>query len=275
MKKILLATTALVLSAAVADAQAVRIGGYAYMGVTSTGGTTTFTHAGRLNFTAAVEADHGLAFSMFSRNNIAPGGAWTSDRLWVRVSASGLTFTVGNTNGAVRALARTLAYYGYDDGGFAAAETAPGTIFQNDGNAAFSQNALLQYRIGDLSVAASTSLASAGRVSEVAAAYTVNAITVAAGISSAAGNPWALRAAYNGGDWNVALGHNSAGTTALVGSYTMGAITVGAAGMRQTAGNTYGLNVGYNLGGGATASATFGRNSAGVSSVRAGVIFTF
>jgi outer membrane protein OmpU len=246
------------------------------MGVTSTGGTTTFNHAGRLTFTAAVEADHGLAFSMFTRANIAPGGAWTNDRLWVRVAASGLTFTVGNVNGAVRSLARVSAFYGYDDGGFTAADTAPGTLFQNDGNTTVrNQNALVQYRIGDVSVAASTSLANAGRISEVAAAYTFSGITVGAGISSAAGNPWALRAAYNGGDWNVALGHNSDGTTGLTGAYTVGAITVGAAAMRQTAGNTYGLNVGYNLGGGATASVSYGRPATGSSSVRAGVIFTF
>ncbi|MCB1395658.1 MAG: porin, partial [Rhodobacteraceae bacterium] len=74
MKKILLASTALVLSAGLAHAQAVTITGSGRMGITGmdAGGGWNWSQEHRLdlNFNVSVEADHGLTF-----------GAWTRARM--------------------------------------------------------------------------------------------------------------------------------------------------------------------------------------------------
>ena len=269
MKKILLASTALAFSAGMASAQ-VAIGGYGFVGITNTGGATTVGHGARLTFTGTVQADHGVTFTMFSRNTIAPGGAWAHDRMRIDVSAMGLTLSVGNTNGAVRTLARTAYYYGYNDGGIYGADTgSAGTGFATDGG----QNVTARYNYDAFSVAVSAPIA--GGSAEIAARYSASGLTLAAGVSTAAGNPYALHASYNGGDWTVGAGYASLNNRFVVGgSYNFDAITVGAA-VQSTGGVTnYGLNVGYNLGGGATLSATVGV-AGGVTTVGAGAFFSF
>lgn len=269
MKKILLASTALAFSAGMASAQ-VAVGGYGFVGVTNTGGATTVGHGARLTFTGTVQADHGVTFTMFSRNSITPASTWASDRMRIDVSAMGLTLSVGNTNGAVRTLARAAYYYGYNDGGIFGADTgSAGTGFQNDGG----QNVTARYNYDAFSVAVSAPIA--GGSAEIAARYSASGITVAAGVNTAAGNPYALHAAYNGGDWTVGAGYASLNNRFVIGgSYRFDAITVGAA-VQSTGGATnYGLNVGYNLGGGATLSATVGVVGA-VTTVGAGAFFSF
>ena len=70
MKKILLASTALVLSAGLAHAQAVRITGEGRMGIMYTnagGGVWAQENRLQFNFNVAVEADHGLTFGAWTR----------------------------------------------------------------------------------------------------------------------------------------------------------------------------------------------------------------
>jgi hypothetical protein len=84
MKKILLATSALVLSAAAANAQAVRITGEGrmgimyssvrFVGITLASGWAQENRL-RLNFNVSVQADHGLSFGAFSRVRINNGGS--------------------------------------------------------------------------------------------------------------------------------------------------------------------------------------------------------
>ncbi len=267
MKKILLASTALAFSAGMASAQ-VTIGGYGFMGVTSTGGVTTVAHGARLTFTGTVQADHDLTFSMFSRQSIAPGGVVTGDRMWVRAAGHGLTLTVGNTNGAVRSLARTAYYYGFNDGGIFGAEANPAALFQADAG----QNIYAQYAFDGLTVGASTTIAAPNQI-EIAARYSMSGFTVAAGINAST-SAYAIHLGYNGGDWAVGAGYNSANTLVVGGSYTFNDVTIGAA-IQSTGGATnYGLNVGYNLGGGATLSGTVG-STGGVTTLGAGVFFSF
>ena len=288
MKKILLASTALAFSAGMASAQ-VAVGGYGFMGITNNAAGTTVNHGARLTFTGTVQADHGVTFTMFARQTISAGGNTgsvfalspaapnavannaTFDRLRVDVSAMGLTLSVGNTNGAVRTLARTAYYYGYNDGGIYGADTgSTGTGFQTDGQ----QNVTARYNYDAFSVAVSAPIA--GGSAEIAARYSASGITVAAGVNTAAGNPYALHASYNGGDWTIGAGYASLNNRFVVGgSYNFDAFTIGAA-VQSTGGATdYGLNVGYNLGGGATLSATVAVNAAGATTVGAGAFFSF
>jgi outer membrane protein OmpU len=278
MKKILLASTALAFSAGMASAQ-VTVGGYGYMGVINSGGNTDIRYGSRLTFTGTVEADHGVTFSMFTRSSqvggqFATGGApaahWTQDYTFVRVAGHGLTLTVGNTHGAVRNLARTAAFYGFNDSGIFAADTGDATLFQTDG----AQNAYVSYAFDGLTVGASANLAGVSQV-EIGARYSMSGFTIGAGINATT-SAWAINAAYNGGDWTVGAGINSNNRVAVIGSYTFNDVTVRAAIENEGGLTGYGLDVGYNLGGGATLSATVGQaRLTGVTTIGAGVFFSF
>ena len=120
MKKILLATSALVLSAAAANAQAVRIGGEGRMGViyesVRFGGLSAsqWVQENRLqfNFTVSVQADHGLSFGAFTRARITNGniGVFSGSRVWVEANNFRLTF--GNVDGAIRGAGVSHGYAG-------------------------------------------------------------------------------------------------------------------------------------------------------------------
>jgi hypothetical protein len=120
MKKILLATSALVLSAVAANAQAVRIGGEGRMGViyesVSFGAfsASEWAQENRLqfNFSVSVEADHGLSFGAFTRARITNGntGVFSGSRVWVEANNFRLTF--GNVDGAIRGAGTSHGYAG-------------------------------------------------------------------------------------------------------------------------------------------------------------------
>lgn len=286
MKKILLATSALVLSAGVAQAQ-MTVNGFSYMGITNvtsgplgTTGAATVRYGTRLFFNATVRGDHGLVFTSQLRanfrNNTTAGypantfNAGTAvdplfDRLWVRAAASGFSLTVGNTNGALRTLARTVSAPGFDaDRLVSLFDTAIGV---SDGN----QNAIAQYATGPWSVAVSSSLS--GNVIEGAVRYSDGGITVGAGIGT--GSIWSIHAGYAMGDWGAQVGYASDGLggnrLVVLGTYRMGDLTLGVALQNQVGdfqatngtlntnnGTRYGANATYALGGGAVLEGSVG-----------------
>jgi hypothetical protein len=122
MKKILLATSALVLSAAAANAQAVRIGGEGRMGIlyeSVSGGNAALNGSAwaqenrlQFNFTVTVQADHGLTFGAFTRARMNNGstGVFSGSRVWVEANNFRLTF--GNVDGAIRGAGTSHGYAG-------------------------------------------------------------------------------------------------------------------------------------------------------------------
>ena len=117
MKKLLLASTALVLSAGLAHAQAVTISGEGRMGVgyeSWNNGGSAWAQENRLqfNFTVSVTADHGLTFGAFSRARITNGatGVFSGSRVWVQ--ANNLRLTFGNVDGAIRGAGTSHGYAG-------------------------------------------------------------------------------------------------------------------------------------------------------------------
>lgn len=121
MKKILIATSALALSAVAANAQAVRIGGEGRMGILYESVSTNFGFSQdewaqenrlQLNFSVSVEADHGLSFGAFSRVRIVNGatGSFSGSRVWVEANNFRLTF--GNVDGAIRGAGVSHGYAG-------------------------------------------------------------------------------------------------------------------------------------------------------------------
>ncbi len=114
MKKILLASTALVMSAGVAAAD-VAVSGDGRMGIIYDGAKatnkTSFTSRVRVAFTLSGETDGGLAFGGSIRADNAVGGAaGTAGSVFIK-GAFG-TLTMGDTNGAVEARNGDLAGVG-------------------------------------------------------------------------------------------------------------------------------------------------------------------
>jgi len=105
MKKLLLASTALVLSAGVASAQGVTLSGDARMGIMYDGSLASnkasFTSRARVMFTMSGETDTGLAFGASFRAHQA-GGANSGTNGSVFISGEFGTLTMGDTDGAAQ-----------------------------------------------------------------------------------------------------------------------------------------------------------------------------
>lgn len=271
MKKILLASTALVLSAGIAQAQGVSIGGEGRMGV-----NYDSTRAQRvqqenrlqMNFSVSVQADHGLSFGAFSRVRITNGGTagvgnnvsgFSGSRVWVE--SNGFRLTFGNQDGAIRGVGASHGYLGgcgvgYE-GGILCGDSAGllgvthGFASQAGGPAA---RARIDYTMGDYAVALSHDR---GGATELAGRARFDAFTVAAGYArnTAAGRVVTVSGHYNGGTWGVGA------IVARIGATTNGSISanaeLGGGNLygyvgRVGGARAYGLSYGYGLGGGAT-----------------------
>ena len=128
MKNILLASTALVLSAGMASAQGLTISGQGRMGVqynSTMAQTTMQENRLQFNFNVSVAADNGLTFGAYSRVRInnggtfldpafpatsARGGFFSGSRVWGEIA--GFRITVGNQDGAVRGAGTAFGYAG-------------------------------------------------------------------------------------------------------------------------------------------------------------------
>lgn len=297
MKKILLASTMLIATATIANAQAVTISGEGRMGIQALRafGTTIWTQENRLtlDFNVAVEADHGLTFGAWSRARMSsswPGtagaGIFSGSRVWVE--SNGLRLTFGNADGAIATSGTSHGWLGGCGVGYEGGQICGDTGFldrvahvDNSTGANAAPQALITYSAGDYAVALSNQR---GVSTEVAGRYTFGAITVAAGYSdsrvSSANDFWTISGHYDGGSWGVGAlvadinnftNWSLSGTVDVYGGHAYGYVG-------EIFGlNTYGLSYGYDLGGGATltAGAEYVDVFGGVTSGSVGVAFTF
>lgn len=277
MKKILLATTALVISAAAADAQAVRIGGEGRMGIMySNGGlwgASDWAQENRLqfNFSVSVQADHGLSFGAFSRARITNGstGVFSGSRVWVEANNFRLTF--GNVDGAIRGAGTSHGYAGGCGIGYEGGQQCGDSVgllashaFASTGGGHPSM-LRIDYSFGDTRLALSHQRDGS---TEFGIRSTFDAFTVALGYANrvtptaATGSIVTVSGHYNGGTWGagliVARFSNGAGATAnnwaLSGNVELGGGNLYGYVGRVFSERAYGLNYGYGLGGGATLS---------------------
>ena len=286
MKKLLLASTALVLSAGIANAQAVSIGGEGRMGIMArNAGVWTWAQENRLqfNFSVSVEADHGLTFGAFSRARMTNGttGVFSGSRVWVE--SNGLRLTFGNTDGAVRGAGVAFGYLGgcgvgYEGGqqcGDSMGLLGPGVTqgFASTGGVAASR-VRVDYSMGSTRVAVSHDR---GGDTEIGARTSFDAWTVAIGYTTFGVNVTTASVAYNGGSWSAGAAiANVDGDTnyVLQGSANVGGGSLYGYVGRVGGDNSYGLNYGYGLGGGATA--TLGAERVGtVTTASLGIAFGF
>lgn len=152
MKKVLLATTVLALSATVAAAE-VTVGGNGRMGVTYTEGAANelaFTSRIRITFAASGETDGGLSFGGSIRADNAPGGA-AGTAGSVFLSGAFGKITMGDVDGAAEMAVGDLAGVGL---------TGVGDFNENDylsNSSALRRSALrYEYSTGGLTFGIST-----------------------------------------------------------------------------------------------------------------------
>jgi len=314
MKKILLASAALALSAGVAHAQAVTIGGQGRMGVqysndgftTRTGGSTNWRTESRLqfNFSAAVQADHGLSFGGFTRLRLQTAGGtatqmtsqlFSGHRVWVE--AGGLRLTFGNQDGAITTSGTAMGYLGGCGIGYEGGQLCGDTVGLMDGgnatwfgsnapggvNTGDDQTVHARYTMGDWQAAIS---AERSNGVEVAVRGRFDAFTVAAGFQQERGlsaRVATVSAHYNGGAWGVGaivarITSGGVGDTnfAINANADLGGGNLYGYVGRLYGDNAYGLNYSYGLGGGASIVAGAERtvwNDTTTGSV--GVVFNF
>lgn len=285
MKNLLLASTALVLSAGLANAQAVTISGEGRMGVmgTNAGAGWAWAQENRLqlNFNVSVQADHGLKFGAFSRVRITNGaaGAFSGSRVWVE--SNGLRLTFGNTDGAVRGAGASHGYAGGCGVGYEGGQQCGDSVgllavtqgFASIGGGAASRMRI-DYTMGSTRVALSHDR---GGDTEIGVKSSFDAFTVAAGYTTFGTNVWTISGHYNGGAWGAGLivagspgvtNYSLSGSAALGGGNAYGYIG------RVNGANAIGLNYGYGLGGGATV--TVGAERVGATTTASvGVAFSF
>jgi len=294
MKKVLLASTALVATSGFAAAQGIELSGNAEMGIFDDGvDSAQFFSSVDVRFSMSGETDNGLTFGasidlddigdMAIAGNDPSGntGGEFADYS-VFISGSFGTLTMGDTDGALD---------------FAMSEVAGGTAIADDhtahdgynGNSALDgtydgQIARYDYSFGDFAFAVSAELDDTGAGDEVIGVggrwsgslggandlavglgYQDNGVTDVTGVSVRAGFG-DLSGAINYSDYSTGGDHTAVGVT-----YAMGAIVLhanwgeysGCGGGACTDGDGVGLVANYDLGGGAIVAFGYGDSGTG------------
>ena len=285
MKKVLLATSALVAFAGAASAE-IAMKGYARFGAQySEGAADEVTVDQRMNvdLTGTGASDNGLSFSAKVRLRAeeagAAGSVMTINGARYSVSASGMELAVGNIYGAVDSMPGLYAgSVGLTGLGYAnVVSNWTGQSYSSRG--AGVNGVELMYSVGDLSLHLSTV---DGGHTEVAVAYAMGGVNVAVGTSDAGANAeWVATVGTTVGGVGVGLAAASnAGDTALTlsGSFSAGAATTVTAYISndesEADASAYGIGVVHNLGGGASIRGGFA-NVHGTNKADLGVQFSF
>ncbi|NEY89582.1 porin [Tabrizicola oligotrophica] len=297
MKKVLLATTAVVLSAGVASAE-VALSGNARMGLQydSISGDTVLEKRMTVNIDATTESSSGITFGARLRLRSNEAGAGTVNGARVYMSTNGLEIAAGNIYGALDSMPgmydSEVGLTALNDAGVVTNTVAnPATAwgfdgYSSSGNGAEGIEAIYTAGgfTGHLSYSEPTlsSGASAQKRTAVYGAYVFNDWTVALGLqdsSVAAEDKVVLTVGGKIGDFGVgfaAADNDGESKVALNGSATFGATTVNGfiADEESGAELAIGLGVTYDLGG-ASVMAGVERDAVGDTRADLGVSFSF
>lgn len=285
MKKVLLATTALVLSAGVASAE-VAVSGDARVGIQKIeGGDTTIERRARVKFSMSGETSNGISFGASFRSHLNATDGNEDNVGNVYVSGAFGTLSVGSESSAAEYAVGDLAGVGF---------TGAGSMNET----AFANGASVVYTYSANNLTAMASIGETATVNpettdsdtaSLGVKYVAGALTIGAGYEAdAADANTTVSAAYAMGDTTVKGVFGQMGDANQSGvsvTHAMDAVTLaafyrnidGSAAATYGAaadGNYYGLGVSYDLGGGAAANAGFADND-GTSTVEAGLNFEF
>lgn len=288
MKKLLIATTALVATGSMAAAE-VSVGGTARAGYifTQGGGAAAATAQSvrtRINFSASGETDGGLTFGAATRINAAGNAAGTVRGSNVFIGNDNFTVTLGNTDGAV---ASTVTLYGGglgftgNDGGLRTATHVAGDNYaEASGGGAGPNLTKISGSFSGVTLTASTVVGGNNNTTEVGVGYSGNGIAVGLG-TNLGSRAISASAAYSGSNFTVGLvaTRGAAGGNAnirLYGTYTLGnGLTLRATAQQVGGATGGGIGVSYALGGGATAQFAVGQPNGGGTAASVGMNFSF
>lgn len=273
MKKVLFATTALIATAGMAAADghsSVTVGGWGYAGIFDNGTDTDAVSGVRFTFKGSVETDNGISLTASARMTTLDNAETPTalSRGKVTIASQGLSVAVGATNGAMRSLARTATFYGFNDGGTFAVDNSAGAITRvsDAGN-----NVYASYTTGGLTFGISSDVA--GNTTEFGVKYAFDAWTV--GLAANDDDDWMLSVKYNSDTIDVGLGFNSEDVSVLTLSYDVSPMLEISAAFGDYDGTSRaGLQVAYDLGGASLIGAV-GDVDGGASTASLGVVFSF
>lgn len=284
MKKVLLATTALIATAGVASAD-ITFNGMGRFGVLSTdvAGTTTTDVQNRAQFEikGSTTSDNGMTFAGKLRLRSTNGTANSFAGAQTSVSTSGLTVYFGNIPGPLDNMANGYATTGYTGGSFTIDVVDGGGAHAYSSNG--SQNALqVNYALGDVAVAVSYDKDT--ETTQATIEYTVSGITLAAGMqdaSDAADDVTSVTIGGTFGGVTASAGYSDNGgtdemlvqaQTEIMPGLTAEAFVYDIDGAADTG---WGFGMNYGLGGGATFGVGYENQPSGNTRAEAGVVFSF
>ncbi|PIE16531.1 MAG: hypothetical protein CSA68_02355 [Rhodobacterales bacterium] len=278
MKKILLATSALVATAGVAAAD-VSVSGTARMGLVyndAWADEVQFDNRVRIWFNASGETDGGLGWGAKVRiqRDDQGGGAVNNNAVWISGSWGKLTF--GDVDSADKAIVGQIAGVGYTGLGdlnevdYKADSTAPSA-------------ALYEYSAGDFKAALSAAQPSNADVYAVGLSYSTDTWSIAAGYGvDNASHEVTVKGSVMFGDTTVTALYqdDSALADAFVGvslEHTFGATDVAVFYDDNHGTDRYGIGASYDLGGSATLAGGVAYNDVGTGNTVAdlGIKFSF
>jgi outer membrane protein OmpU len=253
MKKVLFASTALVMTAGVAAAD-VSLSGSANMGLKYNGTTTTVHNEIDVDVSGSASTDGGLTLGASidldaqHDDSATPASDVTDPEVFI--SYEGLTLTVGDVGEA--ADQGGLADVGYDGIGIDNIAEV-GSYGSHDVNVAYS--------FGDIAVSASAD--SSNSDWGVGMSTSFDSVSVAIGFAETGGaNQTTATIGFSSGAFGANVFYVDNGTATGQGidvSYTSGDVTITAVYAESGATNGYGIGFAYDLGG-ATLAAGFGNN---------------
>lgn len=230
MKKVLIASTALVMLAGAAAAE-VALSGDARLGFVYDGEDLQFSSRARVKFTLSGETDAGLAFGAsfrvdqenYNANRFRSAARGTAGSVWISGSYGKLS--MGDTLSAAEKAIGDLVEIGYTDGTFLDDAEEISYLSGDGENTDQGPNVLYEYSIDAISLYASASDGSARNCPAVTGALGCDDTTADKDTDFA----YSLAAKYDAGNWNAALAfgkHGDAQEIVLGGEYTVDAFAV-------------------------------------------------
>jgi len=250
MKKVLLATTALALSAGVASAE-ISLSGGGYVGLSGTTDDLAYDSRFQLNVDGSVESDSGVGVKARFRIRNQEGGSATISAPRIDVSAGAVSLSFGNTSDAIDANTNAYASCVGNLGDYCA-DSFAGTGFSSAAGAV--DRVRIGYTAGDMSIAVSGQL-DGGEDIAVSASGKMGAISVSAGYKLEDITAAAYAVDVNGafGSVNAGLRYDQAAgadaVASLYGNTTFGATTASLY-VSSADANAWGVGMSHDLGGG-------------------------
>ena len=225
MKNILLATTALVMTASVASAE-VAISGSAYMGLQYNQGATnkvTTDADVNINFSLSGETDGGLSFGAFTNHIVNDNTDVENDDTGVYISS-----TFGKLSFGAVAEAGEFGLADFGDNGIGFDNTAE--MFGGDDNG-IGHNVNYTGTFGAVTVAASAAVGKkTAAVTPVAGTAALGYTDYVVGGAAKKNEAYGVSAKYNFGDYYVGLGYNVVDLNAAAVATDFDAVSVAAGG---------------------------------------------